>query len=173
MTRCHKRVQLKSSQPKTMQKMANTILQPTLKATNFNLKVYYKRRVETMRFPVTFRISTKIGISPRRKTINNKPKKTVLPIKVVKFALLILQHLFVQLGGSQLEQQNSVDDARRDRHGNVIELGLRDKKHKLTFRDRVIKGQKVSDINYVESYKKYNSFDYQEEEIFNCKCTIF
>ena len=55
----------------------------------------------------------------------------------------------------------------------MIDLGTSDKKHKLTFRDRVCKGEKISDVHYVESYKKYNQFDYQEEDIFNCKCTVF
>ena len=43
---------------------------------------------------------------------------------------------------------------RKDRFGNEIRMG--DKGHKLTFKDQVEKGQRIADIIYVESYKKYN-----------------
>ena len=59
---------------------------------------------------------------------------------------------------------------RRDTSGNNIEKG---QKFKLTFRDKVQTGQSVADVNFVESYKKYNAMDDTEESTTICKCSIF
>ena len=58
---------------------------------------------------------------------------------------------------------------RRDTQGNNIGTGER---YKLHFRDKVQKGTAIADVHLVESYKKYNQMDVEEETTF-CKCTIF
>jgi hypothetical protein len=62
-------------------------------------------------------------------------------------------------------------DFRRDRVGNAIKIGS--KSHKVTFRDQIQKGEKVSDTYEVESYKKYNQIEGTESGEFSCKCAIF
>ena len=56
-----------------------------------------------------------------------------------------------------MKQQQMADpevEERRDRNGNLINEA---KKHKLTFADHVAKDKsKLTQIHYVESYKKYN-----------------
>ena len=42
----------------------------------------------------------------------------------------------------------------------------------MTFRDQVVKGDKVADTFEVESYKKYNAIDNNETGDFSCKCSI-
>ena len=76
------------------------------------------------------------------------------------------------LKNSKLNRQQSVDNpiVRRDTQGKSINEGER---YKLAFRDKVQSGNKsLSDVTYVESYKKYNQMEAEEETTF-CKCTIF
>lgn len=58
---------------------------------------------------------------------------------------------------------------RRDTQGKAIAEGDR---YKITFRDRSDVGKPIDDIIYVESYKKYNQMDVEEETTI-CKCAIF
>ena len=44
--------------------------------------------------------------------------------------------------------------------------------HKIQFRDKVEKGARVSDVYLVESYKKYNAAELDEDTII-CRCSIF
>lgn len=62
-------------------------------------------------------------------------------------------------------------DFRKDRNGTAIKYGS--KSHKVTFRDQIQKGEKVSDTYEVESYKKYNAIDSNEAGDFSCKCSVF
>lgn len=58
---------------------------------------------------------------------------------------------------------------RRDTSGKDIQSGER---YKIAFRDKVHRNKPVADVVYVESYKKYNQMEYEEEAVI-CKCTIF
>ena len=58
---------------------------------------------------------------------------------------------------------------RRDSAGNSISGAER---HKLMFRDKVDKNTRICDVYLVESYKKYNQMEYEEDTII-CKCSIF
>ena len=40
------------------------------------------------------------------------------------------------------------------------------------FRDKVNKETRICDVYLVESYKKYNQMEYEEDTII-CKCSIF
>ena len=44
--------------------------------------------------------------------------------------------------------------------------------HQITFRDKAEKGQRVCDVYLVESYKKYNAMEIEDDTVI-CKCTIF
>ena len=56
------------------------------------------------------------------------------------------------LKGSKLGNQ----DQRQDRNGNVIDG---EKRFKLSYLDKVNKGEPLAQIHLVESYKKYNAED--------------
>ena len=58
---------------------------------------------------------------------------------------------------------------RRDSAGNSIRGAER---HKIMFRDKVDKNTRICDVYLVESYKKYNQMEYEEDTII-CKCNIF
>ena len=58
---------------------------------------------------------------------------------------------------------------RRDSAGNSI---AGQERHKITFRDKVDKNTRICDVYLVESYKKYNQMEYEEDTII-CKCSIF
>ena len=59
---------------------------------------------------------------------------------------------------------------RRDTAGNTIKETQR---YKIAFRDKVgNKDKNIADVHWVESYKKYNSMDVDEETTI-CKCAIF
>ena len=58
---------------------------------------------------------------------------------------------------------------RRDQAGNSIRGADR---HKIMFRDKVDKNTRICDVYLVESYKKYNQMEYEEDTII-CKCNIF
>ena len=58
---------------------------------------------------------------------------------------------------------------RRDSAGNAIAGAER---HKIMFRDKVDKNTRICDVYLVESYKKYNQMEYEEDTII-CKCSIF
>ena len=45
-------------------------------------------------------------------------------------------------------------------------------RHKIMFRDKVDKNTRICDVYLVESYKKYNQMEYEEDTII-CKCNIF
>ena len=64
--------------------------------------------------------------------------------------------------------QVKYEATRIDRAGNKIEQ----KSHKISFRDKIDKTQRVCDVYLVESYKKYNASEDPEESII-CKCNIF
>ena len=53
-------------------------------------------------------------------------------------------------------------------------MGSKTEKFKISYRDKVMKGKggTLADVHLVESYKKYNQQEY-EEETFICKCVIF
>eukprot|EP00347_Sterkiella_histriomuscorum_P012908 403366759 len=75
-------------------------------------------------------------------------------------------------GGFQAQNQNQLQQGpRRDRYGNVIRIG--EKAHKLSFRDQVEKGEKISQIYEVESWKQYNTPTDMDDSAFSCKCVIF
>ena len=61
------------------------------------------------------------------------------------------------------------DRDRRDQAGNSIRGSER---HKIMFRDKVDKNTRICDVYLVESYKKYNQMEYEEDTII-CKCSIF
>ena len=44
--------------------------------------------------------------------------------------------------------------------------------HQITFRDKAEKGQRVCDVYLVESYKKYNAMEIEDDTVI-CKCAIF
>ena len=81
------------------------------------------------------------------------------------------------------EQQKSIEEEkpiagnetivseRRDRLGQEIK-SQSGKRHKVTFRDDIMKGEKVSEVILVESYKKYNLLTASEKGD-NIKCLIF
>ena len=58
---------------------------------------------------------------------------------------------------------------RHDAAGNAIK-GV--ERHKISFRDKVNKETRICDVYLVESYKKYNQMEYEEDTII-CKCSIF
>ena len=68
------------------------------------------------------------------------------------------------------EKKEAGDDIRKDQNGNTI--GSKTEKFKLTYRDKVKSGSALTDVYHVESYKKYNATEYEEETII-CKCSIF
>ena len=57
----------------------------------------------------------------------------------------------------------------RDQADNSIRGADR---HKIMFRDKVDKNTRICDVYLVESYKKYNQMEYEEDTII-CKCNIF
>ena len=47
------------------------------------------------------------------------------------------------------------------------------KQHKITFRDQVEKGEQITEIYEVESWKKYNAMmDGGEDDNIKCKCCL-
>lgn len=70
------------------------------------------------------------------------------------------------------QRKSGVKLERRDSSGALI--GGKQDKFKLVFRDKckTAPSKTIADIHYVESYKKYNLTDYEEETII-CKCSIF
>ena len=75
---------------------------------------------------------------------------------------------------------NVVDAARADRNGQDIanvgkSCNFTNKErtsHKISFRDKVQTGTRVCDVHLVESYKKYNAAEMDEDTII-CRCSIF
>ena len=81
------------------------------------------------------------------------------------------------------EQQKSIEEEKPDAYKEPIVKERRDrlgqdiksqsgKRHKVTFRDDVMKGEKVSEVILIESYKKYNVLTASEKGD-NIKCLIF
>lgn len=68
---------------------------------------------------------------------------------------------------------------RRDRFGNRIilthdfELPKRRTRHQIVFRDEFVEGETITDINLVESYKKYNAMMAEDDPACSCNCAIF
>jgi len=60
-------------------------------------------------------------------------------------------------------------EERRDTAGKNISNGSR---YRISFRDKVQAQTEIADTFYVESYKKYNASETEEETQF-CKCSIF
>ena len=67
----------------------------------------------------------------------------------------------------QIEKKD--DKPRVDRKGNIIDLGNK-KKYKISFTDTPDKQVPLSQVNWVESYKKYNTDQSQNDT--PC-CSIF
>jgi hypothetical protein len=66
--------------------------------------------------------------------------------------------------------QGPDEEMRKDRFGNPINES---KNHKLTFADQIQKKEKLAKIYLVESYKKYNAMEVDEEETKACSCVLF
>eukprot|EP00347_Sterkiella_histriomuscorum_P018223 403346323 len=69
------------------------------------------------------------------------------------------------------EFQELQEEARKDRFGRYILRGCN--RHRVTFMDQVVKGSSVEQVFYIESYKKYNAMQNEEESNSACNCSIF
>lgn len=79
------------------------------------------------------------------------------------------------LNGHENEEYDVKDLPRRDRFGKLI-IGGGKSRHKISFMDRIVPGAHLEQVFYVESYKKYNlqnDDDDAKYKNYPCQCSIF